>query len=212
MSQFHPIRRTRRDFLWAGLVTTTVFILAPSQHRPWHQVPDVLAGESTLAPTPACGEADEPTPKQTEGPYYKRQSPERQTLLAPGMTGTPLSLSGLVLSRRCQPIARALLDFWQADNRGEYDNRGYRLRGHQFTDETGGYRLETMVPGLYPGRTRHIHVKVQAPNRPVLTSQLYFPGEPRNQKDRLFLADLLLTVEEASGGQKAVFNFVLDIA
>ncbi len=47
----------------------------------------------------------------------------------------------------------------------------------QFADASGRFSLETIVPGAYGGRTRHIHVKVQAPDSPVLTTQLYFPGE-----------------------------------
>src|SRR3712207_6926313 len=47
---------------------------------------------------------------------------------------------------RCRPVAGALLDFWQADARGEYDNSGFRLRGHQFADSRGRYRLRTVVP------------------------------------------------------------------
>ena len=93
----------------------------------------------------------------------------------------------MVVGTSCRPVERALLDFWQADSNGEYDNQGYRLRGHQFTDAKGRFHLETVVPGLYTGRTRHIHVKVQAPNRPVLTTQLYFPGEPANERDGIFL-------------------------
>ena len=46
--------------------------------------------------------------------------------------------------------------------------------------------FETIVPGKYPGRTRHYHVKVQAPGRSILTTQLYFPGEPGNDGDRIF--------------------------
>jgi len=213
MKQRPSIMRTRRDFLWVGLAGTAALILASSSPRSHgHPVPGVFAGESTMSPTPACGDADDLTPAQTEGPYYKPNSPERWTLREAGMTGTPLSLSGLVLSRRCQPVTRTLLDFWQADDRGAYDNQGHRLRGHQLTDEAGRYRLETIIPGLYPGRPRHIHVKVQPPNGSILTSQLYLPGEPRNRRDRLFHSDLLLAIEGASQGQVATFNFVLDIA
>ena len=93
-------------------------------------------------------------------------------------------LSGRVLSTACTPIANALLDFWQADNTaGVYDNSGFRLRGHQFTGADGRFTLETIVPGLYPGRTRHIHVEVQPPNGSILTTQLYLPGEARNASD-----------------------------
>jgi protocatechuate 3,4-dioxygenase beta subunit len=65
-----------------------------------------------------------------------------------------------------------------------------------------------VVPGLYPGRTRHIHVKVQAPDRPVLTTQLYFPGEAENAADGIFRQELLLDV--AAGG-RASFTFVLEV-
>jgi N-hydroxyarylamine O-acetyltransferase len=49
--------------------------------------------------------------------------------------------------------------------------------------------VETVVPGLYPGRTRHIHVKVQRPGGSILTTQLYVPDEPRNATDGNVLGD-----------------------
>jgi protocatechuate 3,4-dioxygenase beta subunit len=135
----------------------------------------------------------------------------RASLLEPGMGGTRIAVTGLVLSTACSPIRRALVDFWHADDRGEYDNIGFRLRGHQFTDEAGRYRLETIVPGLYPGRTRHFHVRVQAPDQPVLTTQLYFPGEPANQRDSIFNPDLVMEVQDAAIGKAAAFDFILDL-
>jgi protocatechuate 3,4-dioxygenase beta subunit len=65
------------------------------------------------------------------------------------------------------------------------------------------------VPGLYPGRTRHIHVKVRPGNGPVLTTQLYFPGEPRNQSDGLFNTALLTNLRGSDGTETATFNFVV---
>ena len=166
---------------------------------------------TTLSPTPACDDGDdEATIAQTEGPYFTASSPERTNLLA-GVTGTILTITGRVLSTGCQPIARAKLDFWQADNAGAYDNSGYRLRGHQYTDESGRFVLETIVPGLYRGRTRHIHVKAQAPNRPVLTTQLYFPGEARNASDGIYNAKLEMAIQEVSGGKAAAFDFALSL-
>src|SRR5215813_4811291 len=135
-------------------------------------------GQARMAPTPACGEPGGVTPPQTEGPYWKPSSPQRASLLEPGMAGTRLVVEGLVLATDCRPIAGAVIDVWQADDEGRYDNAGYRLRGHQVATAAGRYRVETIVPGVYPGRTRHIHVKVQAPGRPPITTQLYFPGEP----------------------------------
>ena len=107
------------------------------------------------------------------------------------------------------PVVNALIDVWHTNDQGEYDNSGYTFRGHQFTDAEGRYWIETILPGIYPGRVRHIHVKVQAPQQQILTTQLYFPDEPGNQDDFLFDARLLMTVEENNGGQQAVFNFVV---
>ena len=172
----------------------------------------VAGTETTLAATPACVDDDEPTVEQTEGPYFTPRSPRRRVLRTSGMRGTPLLLTGRVLTTRCRPIANAQLDFWQADARGVYDNRGYRLRGHQRTDALGRYRLETVVPGLYPGRTRHIHVKAQAPRRPVLTTQLYFRGERGNASDGIFVPDLLVrSLRKANGRWSASFDFVLGL-
>lgn len=167
------------------------------------------SGEA-LAPGPDCTSPAAPTPAMTEGPYFTSGSPERTSLLEPGMTGTKLVITGYVLTTDCEPIPGALLDFWQADDQGQYDNAGYRLRGHQFTDEAGRYQLETISPGIYPGRTAHIHVKVQAPDGPVLTSQLFLPDVPDNQTDRIFSPQLVMNVEDTQDVKLATFNFVLD--
>ena len=170
----------------------------------------VPTSPTVLAPTPACDDGDDdPTPAQTEGPYFKSSSPQRASLVDAGMAGTLLTVSGRVLTAACQPINAAKLDFWQADDSGNYDNAGFRLRGHQFTDTDGRFTLQTIVPGLYPGRTRHIHVKVQAPNGPILTTQLYFPNEARNATDGIFSSALLMNVQDASGGRTGTFDFVL---
>ena len=163
---------------------------------------------TALPPTPACDDEDA-TPEQSEGPFFTPDSPERASLLEPGIEGTSLVVAGSVLTTDCRPVAGALLDFWHADGDGRYDNEGYRLRGHQFAGRDGGYRLETIVPGLYAGRTRHIHVKVQAPRGPVLTTQLYFPGEPDNAHDGIFDPALVMAVRAAGSGHTARFDFVL---
>ena len=162
------------------------------------------------AATPACTSPAPLTPGMTEGPFFKANSPERTSLLEPGMTGTKLVLTGYVLTTDCKPVAHAQLDFWQANANGRYDNSGYRLRGHEFTDATGHYQLTTIVPGLYPGRTEHIHVKVTAPNGSTLTTQLFFPGVARNQADSIFDQRLVLSVQSSSDGEVAAFNFVVN--
>jgi protocatechuate 3,4-dioxygenase beta subunit len=217
-------RLTRRRLLQLGLALPLPLVVAACDDGTAADQADPAASPTTasppattataggtLAPTPACDDGGDPTPAQTEGPYFTPNSPERASLLEAGLPGQRLVIAGTVLATDCRPVDRALLDFWQADDAGEYDNQGYRLRGHQFSDAKGGWRLETVVPGIYTGRTRHIHVKVQAPNRPVLTTQLYFPGEPGNAGDGIFQQELLLAdVRDAGGSRRASFTFVLD--
>lgn len=150
-------------------------------------------------PAPSCTAL---TQSQAEGPYYKADTPERQILFEEGMPGTRLILVGYVLDQNCQPIPNTWLDFWQADANGEYDNTGYRLRGHQFTDSQGRYYLDTVLPGLYSSRPiEHIHVKIQPEGGEVITSQLYFPDRP--------VEGLTVTLEDRADDYLGYFNFVL---
>ncbi|MFE2345655.1 dioxygenase family protein [Kitasatospora cineracea] len=171
---------------------------------------DAVAADVPAPLTPECSDGHV-TGEQIEGPYFKPGSPLRTNLVTPGTQGTPLTVSGYVFGRNCVPISGALLDFWQADTNGNYDNSGYTFRGHQFSAANGAYSLTTIIPGLYPGRTRHIHVKVQAPNQPILTTQLYFPNEPRNATDTIYDPALLMTVRQVGNGSEASFDFVLNV-
>ena len=189
---------TRRVVLGAGVLAAGSLLMA-----------DGSVAQAPLAPTPACHDGDDATVAQTEGPYFKPSSPERTELFEEGMAGQPIELVGFVLTRACKPLAGALLEFWQADDKGRYDNAGFRLRGHQFTDAEGRYRLRSIVPGVYPGRTRHIHVKVQPRGARVLTTQLYFPGESQNRSDGLFRKELLVRTAKNEGRLAGRFDFVL---
>ena len=180
-----------------GTSTTTSTTGSPSS---------AASGSPAAASTGAC--PTQLTPAQTEGPYFKPGSPARTSLIESGMAGTRLVLSGRVLTPACAPVAGATLDFWQADAAGSYDNSGYRLRGHQLTDAVGRYSLETILPGEYPGRTEHIHVKLGAPGKAVLTTQLYFPDVARNQQDSIFDPHLLVTMQNTASGKSATFDFV----
>jgi protocatechuate 3,4-dioxygenase beta subunit len=164
-----------------------------------------LALGQQLPLTPECGADAQATRQQTEGPFFKPKSPMRSDLRSE-LKGTPVTLTGFVLTRDCRPVANALVDLWHADADGEYDNRGYRGRGHQFTDAQGRYRFLTIRPARYTGRTPHYHVKVQAANGPVLTTQLYFPGEPANRRDPIYRRELDMTF---NGATDARFDFVL---
>jgi hypothetical protein len=168
--------------------------------------------ETNMDPNLACSGGKTSatvTVELTEGPYYTPNTPERSTLYETGMPGTKLVLMGYVYDINCQPVANAWLDFWQADANGNYDNNDYTLRGHQFTDENGRYELITVVPGIYPGRTEHIHFKVQAPNGKAITSQLFFPGVSQNESDGIYDDSLLLSIQEASDGLLGQYNFIV---
>ena len=170
---------------------------------------DVVLAAQEFAPTPSCRDGDEPTVRETEGPFFKPRSPERSDLREPGAQGRQFEISGIVLSRSCRPLRGAVVDLWHADEKGEYDNIGFRYRGHVLTGPDGVFRFRTIVPALYPGRTRHYHVKVQAPSSHLLTTQLYFPNEARNSRDSLFQRELLMRV--ANAGDAGRFDFVLDV-
>src|SRR2546427_10746432 len=145
----------------------------------------------------------------TEGPYYKANPPQNAVLRTTGVAGTPLTLTGYVVSKSCQPIANAKLDFWQADGNGNYDNSGYTLRGWQLTDANGPYRLETVIPGLYPGRTEHIHFKVTV-NGQTYTSQLFFPGVAQNEGDSIYSSRMLVTLNTSTSPVTGTFTFVVN--
>jgi protocatechuate 3,4-dioxygenase beta subunit len=210
MSRPAGVLTRRRVLTGAAAALAAVVAACTRRSEPPLAATATAPGRRTLEPTPSCDDGDEPTPAQTEGPYFTPDSPEKSDLAADvGGRGTKLLLTGTVLSTGCEPVARALVDFWQADDVGNYDNEGYTLRGHQFTADDGSYTLTTVIPGLYPGRTRHIHVKVQALNGPVLTTQLYFPGEGQNASDGIYRRECEIAVRDGADGKAGSFDFVI---
>jgi protocatechuate 3,4-dioxygenase beta subunit len=168
-----------------------------------------------LPVTPQCNDDDATTVAQTEGPFFRAGSPGRADLVESGSKARQVELSGFVLTRGCHPVARAVVDLWHADERGAYDNKGFRYRGRVYTDEKGRYRFRTIVPALYSGRTRHYHINVAAGGKLLLTTQLYFPDEPGNRRDGLFRKELLMRVADGGGAKDskmaARFDFVIDL-
>jgi len=83
-------------------------------------------------------------------------------------------------------------------------------------DETGFYELETIHPGYYTGRTKHIHYLIQHPGYKKLVTQLYFKGDPRNPADPLFRESLAIEIATQKLGGTPVelghFDIVLSPA
>lgn len=157
------------------------------------------------------------TSGQMEGPFYSPKTPERRDIRDP-LVGEALVVAGRVLDPQCRPIAGAVLDFWQTDHLGRYDNEGYRYRGHQRTDGAGRFELVTVRPSAYTAmnlfRTPHIHVKVQGANTRLLTTQIYLPdAEETNARDSGYHPALAIEyVSREAGAERAAFDFVLETA
>ena len=207
----------RRQFLQHsafGIIGTWVGgrLMACDMSQPG-TLPDAVDAPPDGLP-PTCGELTE---TNIEGPFFTPDSPLRAVLVDDATLGTRLVISGVVYSATtCAPIADAVLDFWSADHAGAYDNVGFNLRGHQFTDSGGGYQLTSIVPGRYLNgaqyRPAHLHVKVAAPGHKSLTTQLYFAGDPFNDVDAFIKPSLIMTtIDDLFLDTKtATFHFVLE--
>ena len=203
---------SRRAFLTAAtgaaLGAVAAPLLARSHTEGGYDLPGSAADRGLgLVPRLQCTAG---TRSRTAGPFFTPASPLRDSLREPGTTGALLVLQGLVLNRDCRPLAGAVLDIWHADEHGRYDNRGFRYRGHQFTDRSGAFRFETIRPGDYPSRTPHIHVKVQGPDTALLTTQIFFPDRATaNARDSIYREDLLVDLTRTVDGWLGRFDFVL---
>ncbi len=167
-----------------------------------------FAAQSANA-SPRCAR----TPLQTAGPFHVRGAPFRDDFRVDSMEGEDLTVHGRVMSVDCQPVAGAVLDVWQADPTGRYDNQDFRLRGKVRTDADGAYKFQTLKPGAYGAgfvRTPHIHVRITAEGMRQITTQVYFPGEELNAQDAFYREDLLLSMSGVYEGMSANFQFVLE--
>lgn len=161
----------------------------------------VLAG-----PAAALAERLRPTPQETLGPFFPVGTPPAQDFDLTRVAGRPgpaagqiIELTGRVRRIDGTPVPGATLEVWQANAAGRYDHpldknpapldpnfRGVALIR---TMADGRYRIRTVKPGAYPDpavgmRTPHIHFDVTADDYRLVT-QLYFPGEPLNDRDIL---------------------------
>jgi protocatechuate 3,4-dioxygenase, beta subunit len=167
----------------------------------------LVAVAGALAATPALAQIARlfPTPAMTEGPFYPDRLPaDRDADLAhvAGRSGAAegrlLYVSGRVLDARGRPVANAGIELWQANAHGRYIHsadsdasgppdpnfQGYAALA---TDAEGRYRVRTVLPGPYPGRTRHLHFNFGG-GRVKLTTQMFFEGERGNERDGVYSA------------------------
>lgn len=176
-----------------------------------------------------------------EGPYYLDGSPEVEwngTIdMRPDEPGTPFVFKGQVTSTTGEPLPGAKLELWHADNFGYYSQFApglpeWNLRGTFVANEDGAYEIHTIRPapyqiptegacgqlieaaGWHAWRPAHMHFKVHAPGHKLITSQLYFPGDPHNDDDiaSAVKPELLLDPQPNpdEDGEMTTYNFVLD--
>jgi protocatechuate 3,4-dioxygenase beta subunit len=172
---------------------------------------DAQGLEQFAMSAPPCGDDPRSTPQVPRDATFRAGAPARTSLVEPGMAGTRLRVSGTVTGLSCGRVPGARVDLWQADDRGIYDMAGYRLRGHQLTDATGGFRFDTIVPGAAQGRARRLGIRVIVANKGDFATELFFPDDPRNVRDPRFKPELLLKMVRATTGQAATFDLVLAI-
>lgn len=165
------------------------------------------AAAAPLAPAAALAQVSaRATPSQTLGPFYPRNASERPAATDADLLvveadrvltkGTPIFLRGQVVDRELRPVGGALVEIWQCDAMSVYHHpaggaeaeRDPNFQGYGVdrTDASGVFRFRTILPIPYPGRTPHIHVRVQPQGSRALATQLYLPGDPGNARDFLF--------------------------
>jgi len=155
---------------------------------------------------PAFAEALKQTPGAILGPFYpvlRRVEQSADLTVVPGKPGRAsgelIYVMGRVLNVDGQPVRGARVELWQANARGRYTHpsdtnpapldpnfEGFAV---QMTDAEGRYRFKTIKPGAYPAtdtwmRPPHLHFEVTGKVNRLIT-QMYFPGEPLNDKDVL---------------------------
>lgn len=144
-----------------------------------------------------------PTPAIALGPFYPPQKPadsDADLTRVQGQAGTAqgtiLYVEGRVLDRDGRPLPRAELELWQANAFGRYvhpadsDASGpldprFQGYGQLVADGEGRFRIKTIKPAPYPGRTPHIHFNARS-GTTRLTTQMFFAGEPGNERDGLY--------------------------
>jgi catechol 1,2-dioxygenase len=179
------------------------------------------------------------SPVAIEGPFYLAGAPRLRPPYVmpqrPDERGEPLVFRGTVSSTEGAPLAGAELDIWHADADGLYSQihpgvPDWNLRGRLQTSEDGSFEVQTILPppyeipkhgptgrvlsglGRHFFRPAHVHLKVRAPGREVLTSQLYFArGEYLDNDVANAVRDgLVLEVERDGATWLATYDFVLE--
>jgi catechol 1,2-dioxygenase len=227
---------SRREFFRGGLAAAGVAGLtlrADALPTPPSGTLDHYPLFKVMADAPLPGEeagrladAAQPTEDNILGPYFREGAPFRAKITPPLVKGTTMLIRGRVWGFDTKkPLANSVLDIWQADADGRYDNddpkkppaKGvYVNRARVLTDETGYYEYETIHPGPYQigenaWRPAHIHYLVRKAGYANLITQLYFKGDRHNAKDEFIKESLIITLQPLRAGANAIESGVFDV-
>jgi protocatechuate 3,4-dioxygenase beta subunit len=194
---------------------------------------DIFLGVTSVVAT--VGAAGGTTPNLA-GPYYKAGPPlRRDGRLYDGDLPdgeVPLTVFGRVTDVATgAPVPDAVLDLWQADGLGEYDEVGYHLRGLVQVDADGRYAFQTVFPegyeipakgpttellnaiGQQNWRPAHIHLRVHVGEATALQTQFFLAGADFLECDPVDAVRDTLIVEHRPApdgiGREAQFNIEL---
>jgi protocatechuate 3,4-dioxygenase beta subunit len=167
---------------------------------------DATDAAALPAESPCTGEI-EVTPRRSDGGHYRAGAPQKDTLREPGVEGTPLVISGYVLFPDCRTVPDAVLDVWQADAEGHFDDTGWRLRGVLRADDAGRYHIETIVPGSVDGEPPTVFIKAaEEIGGRIVTTQIYLAAPEAAPRPEL--------ATEPTGtedGLEARFDLVIEV-
>ncbi len=135
-------------------------------------------------------EGDCATTSDVLGPFYRPNSPVRESLRVKGEKGDPIELIGRILHNDCStPYKNAKIELWHCDGDGVYDNESpdFKYRGTAYSDNKGNYCFKSILPVPYGSgdnyRPAHFHLMITAEGYQPLVTQLYFTGDPWIEKD-----------------------------
>jgi protocatechuate 3,4-dioxygenase alpha subunit len=100
-----------------------------------------------------------PTAEMTLGPFFPREFAQDANDLA-GDAADAIEITGRVTELDGRPLDNVIVEIWQADAAGRFDNPAFSGWGRAPTDAQGVYRFRTIRPGAANGRAPHVNFLV----------------------------------------------------